>query len=186
LSVKHINKVKYKQLIIEVILMFERIELYVNTNAEYAWLVILLFAFIEAFFLSGIVVSSAILFSICIFIFNAELLSIFSIVPLAVIGAHLGDMSSFLCGKTIGPQLLTSKVFAKRKKTISRAQKFLDKTGPFTVLFGRFIPALRPVVPFLLGISDLKLVRFYIADVIACLCWGAALGFLVTSLGSIF
>lgn len=166
--------------------MFEKIELYLNANAEYAWVVVLFFAFIESFILSGIVTSSAILFSICIFIYNTELLSIYYIVPLAILGAHLGDMGSFLFGKTIGPQILTTKVMLKRQKTIRRSQKFLDKTGSFTVLFGRFIPAVRPIVPFLLGISDLKVVRFYIADVIACLLWGLALGFLVTGVGSLF
>ena len=141
--------------------MFEKIELYLNTNAEYAWLVILFFAFFESFILSGVVVSSAILFSICILIYNTELLSITYIVPVAVLGAHLGDMTGFLFGKTIGPQLLSTKV-----------------------ILGRFIPAVRPIVPFLLGISDLKIVRFYIADLIACICWGIALGFLVTGVGS--
>ena len=164
--------------------MFEKIELYLNTNAEYAWLVILFFAFFESFILSGVVVSSAILFSICILIYNTELLPIIYIVPVAVLGAHLGDMTGFLFGKTIGPQLLSTKVMVKRKKLISRAQKFLDKTGSFTVILGRFIPAVRPIVPFLLGISDLKIVRFYIADLIACICWGIALGFLVTGVGS--
>ena len=96
------------------------------------------------------------------------------------------SMSSFLFGKTIGPQLLSTKVMIKRQKMILRAQKFLDKTGSFTVILGRFIPALRPIVPFLLGISDLKVVRFYIADLIACVCWGIALGFLVTGVGSLF
>ena len=166
--------------------MFEKIELYLNANAEYAWVVVLFFAFIESFILSGIVTSSAILFSICIFIYNTELLSIYYIVPLAILGAHLGDMGSFLFGKTIGPQILSTKVMLKRQKTIKRSQRFLDKTGSFTVLFGRFIPAVRPIVPFLLGISDLKVVRFYIADVIACLLWGLALGFLVTGVGSLF
>ena len=166
--------------------MFEKIELYLNANAEYAWVVVLFFAFIESFILSGIVTSSAILFSICIFIYNTELLSIYYMVPLAILGAHLGDMGSFLFGKTIGPQILTTKVMLKRQKTIKRSQEFLDKTGSFTVLFGRFIPAVRPIVPFLLGISDLKVVRFYIADVIACLLWGLALGFLVTGVGSLF
>lgn len=164
----------------------KKIELYLNANAEYAWVVVLFFAFIESFILSGIVTSSAILFSICIFIYNTELLSIYYIVPLAILGAHLGDMGSFLFGKTIGPQILTTKVMLKRQKTIKRSQEFLDKTGSFTVLFGRFIPAVRPIVPFLLGISDLKVVRFYIADVIACLLWGLALGFLVTGVGSLF
>jgi membrane protein DedA with SNARE-associated domain len=166
--------------------MFEKIELYLNANAEYAWMVVLFFAFIESFVLSGIVTSSAILFSICIFIYNTDLLSIYSIVLLAVLGAHIGDMGSFLFGKTIGPQILITKVMVKRKKTITRAQKFLDKTGSYTVLLGRFIPAVRPIVPFLLGISDLKVVRFYIADLIACILWGIALGFLVTGVGSFF
>jgi membrane protein DedA with SNARE-associated domain len=88
-------------------------------------------------------------------------------------------------GKTIGPQIMSTKVVAKRKKMIARAQKFLDKTGSYTVILGRFIPAIRPIVPFLLGISDLKIVRFYVADVIACICWGLALGFLVTGVGSV-
>jgi membrane protein DedA with SNARE-associated domain len=88
-------------------------------------------------------------------------------------------------GKTIGPQIMSTKVVVKRKKTIARAQKFLDKTGSYTVILGRFIPAIRPIVPFLLGISDLKIVRFYVADVIACICWGLALGFLVTGVGSV-
>ena len=166
--------------------MFEKVELYLNTNAEYAWVIILLFAFLEAFVLSGVILSSAILFSICILIYNTELLSIVYIVPVAILGAHLGDMSSFLFGKTIGPQLLSTKVMIKRQKMILRAQKFLDKTGSFTVILGRFIPALRPIVPFLLGISNLKVVRFYIADLIACVCWGIALGFLVTGVGSLF
>lgn len=166
--------------------MFEKIELYLNANAEYAWIVILFFAFLESFILSGVIISSAILFSICIFIYNTELLPLFYIVPVAVLGAHLGDMTGFLFGKTIGPQLLSTKVMVKREKLISRAQKFLDKTGSYTVILGRFIPAVRPIVPFLLGVSDLKLVRFYIADLIACIFWGIALGFLVTGVGSLF
>ena len=47
------------------------------------------------------------------------------------------------------------------------------------------MPAIRPIVPFLLGISDMKIIRFYIADVIACLCWGVGLALLVTGVGSI-
>ena len=97
----------------------------------------------------------------------------------------LGLMLGFMFGKTIGPQIMSTKVVAKRKKMIARAQKFLDKTGSYTVILGRFIPAIRPIVPFLLGISDLKIVRFYVADVIACICWGLALGFLVTGVGSV-
>lgn len=166
--------------------MFEKIEIYLSTNAEYAWLIILFFAFLESFILSGLIVSSAVLFSICIFVYNTELMPVTAIVPVAVLGAHLGDMTGFIFGKTIGPNIMSTKVVQKRQKLINRAQKFLDRTGSYTVLMGRFIPAIRPIVPFLLGVTDLKIITFYIADLIACICWGLALGLLVTGIGSFF
>ena len=165
--------------------MFNNIESFLSSNSEFAWIAIFIFAFMESFILSGLLVSSAILFSVCVFIYNMEILPLQAIVPIAIIGAHTGDMSGFFFGKTLGHKLLDTKFIKKREKIIVRGQKFLDRSGPYTVIFGRFIPAIRPIVPFLLGISDVKAVRFYIADVIACLCWGVALAFLVTGIGSI-
>ena len=102
-----------------------------------------------------------------------------------LLGAHSGDMAGFFFGKTLCPSLLRSDFFVKRQNMIEKAQSFLAKTGSYTVILGRFVPAIRPIVPFLLGISDLKATRFYFADIIACICWGIALGFLVTGVGSI-
>ena len=116
--------------------MFEKLEIYLNANAEYAWIFVLFFAFLESFILSGLIVSSAILFSICILVYNTELMPLTAIVPVAVLGAHLGDMCGFIFGKTIGPQIMSTKVVSKRKKVITRAQKFLDRTGSYTVIMG--------------------------------------------------
>tara|TARA_B100000989_G_scaffold59626_1_gene40765 strand:- start:2224 stop:2727 length:504 start_codon:yes stop_codon:yes gene_type:complete len=165
--------------------MFENIETFLSNNNELAWIAIFMFAFMESFILSGIVVSSAILFTVCIFVYNMGILPLHFIVLIAMLGSHIGDMSGFLFGKTVGPSLLSTKFISKREKAIKRAQKFLEKTGQYTVIFGRFVPAVRAIVPFLLGISDLKTLRFYLADLVACLCWGIALGFLVTGIGSI-
>ena len=89
-------------------------------------------------------------------------------------------------GKTIGPNVINLKFFQKRKKAINRVENFLDRFGPYTVILGRFIPAIRPLTPFLLGITDLNSIKFYRADVVACLAWGIALILLVISVGSIF
>ena len=163
-----------------------KLELFLSTNAEYAWLVVLFFAFLESFIISGAIVSSAILFSICIFLYTTDVLSLYLMVPMAIIGAHLGDMSGFFFGKTLGPNLLSTKFFQKRKKLISRSQDFLERRVSYAVIIGRFIPAVRPIVPFLLGVSGLKAIKFYLSDLIACLLWGLALGALVTGVGSIF
>ena len=102
----------------------EKLELFLSANVEYAWLIVLFFAFLESFVISGAIVSSAVLFSICIFIYNADALSLSIMVPMAIIGAHLGDMSGFFFGKTLGPNLINSKFFQKRKKLISKKSTF--------------------------------------------------------------
>ena len=105
---------------------------------------------------------------------------------IALLGSHVGDVCGFLVGKFVGPSVLNSKFIKKRHKALNRTQRFLDRFGPYTVLVGRFIPAIRPLVPFMLGVSDLRLKRFYLADVIACSAWALALALLVVSVGSIF
>jgi len=140
----------------------------------------------ESMIITGSFMPSAVLFSLCIYLYNIELLTLPWICAIALLGSHLGDVCGFLVGKSIGPSLLNSKFMQKRQKPINKTQKFLKRFGPYTVLVGRFIPAIRPIVPFLLGITDLKLKRFYVADLIACSLWALALALLVVSVGSIF
>ena len=165
---------------------FERIQLFLENNPEYGWVLVFLFGFMESMIITGSFMPSAVLFSLCIYLYNIELLTLPWICAIALLGSHLGDVCGFLVGKSIGPSLLSSKFMQKRQKPINKTQKFLKRFGPYTVLVGRFIPAIRPIVPFLLGITDLKLKRFYVADLIACSLWALALALLVVSVGSIF
>ena len=82
--------------------MFDNIESFLTQNSELAWIAIFVFAFMESFILSGLLVSSVILFSVCVFVFNMEILPLYAIVPIAILGAHSGDMSGFYFGKTVG------------------------------------------------------------------------------------
>ena len=156
---------------------FERIQIFLESNPEYGWLLVFLFGFLESMIITGSFMPSAILFSLCIYLYNIELLTLPWICGIALLGSHVGDVGGFL---------LNSKFIQKRQKPLHRAQKFLDRFGPYTVLVGRFIPAIRPLVPFMLGVTDLKLKRFYVADLIACSLWAIALALLVVSVGSIF
>ena len=109
--------------------MFEAIESFLTQNSQLAWAAVFAFAFLESFILSGLIISSAILFSVCVFVYSMGLMPLYAIVPMATLGAHLGDVSGFLFGKTVGPSLMSTKFMLKREKAVKRAQKFLDKTG---------------------------------------------------------
>ena len=99
--------------------------------------------------------------------------------------APKASLPGFRVGK-VPHNILKMRFFEKRSNLIGRGQKFLDRFGDYAVIFGRFVPAIRPIAPFLIGLSDLRAIRFYRADIIACLLWGIALIFLVLSVGSIF
>ncbi|MDA9653034.1 VTT domain-containing protein [Pseudomonadota bacterium] len=165
---------------------FDKIQFFLESNPEYAWFLVFLFGFMESMIITGSFMPSAILFSLCVYLYNTELLTLPWICSIAFAGSHLGDISGFLVGKIFGPSFMASNFLQKRQKGIQRTQKFLNRFGPYTVVIGRFIPAIRPLVPFLLGITDLELKRFYIADIIACLAWAFALALLVVSVAPIF
>jgi len=101
--------------------MFEKIEIYLSTNAEYAWLIVIFFAFLESFILSGLIVSSAVLFSICIFVYNTELMPVTAIVPVAVLGAILVICLDLFLVKLLALILCPQRLFKKdRKLSIER------------------------------------------------------------------
>ena len=158
---------------------------FISANSEYALVLIFIFAFCDSLVVVGSILSSAILFSICVFLYNNGILNLNSIVPIAVIGAHIGDTISFYIGKKSGDIFLNMTFIKKRQHIIEKANRFIKRFGPYTVVIGRWVPAIRPVVPFLLGISEMKFLNFYKAAVLAVLTWGVGLIILTTGLSSI-
>ena len=143
--------------------MLENIITFLTENNELAWIAIFLFAFMESFILS-FMVSSLILFSICVFAYNTDLLGLEIIVLFAVLGSHLGDMSGFFFGKKLGPTILELNLSRKEKK-ISIKQEDFVKGMDHVLAAWNFIP--NCYIPFYLEFQ-FKPVRFYISDVIKC------------------
>jgi hypothetical protein len=55
---------------------FDKIQLLLEANPEYAWFLIFLFGFMESMIITGSFMPSAILFSVCIYLYNTELLTL--------------------------------------------------------------------------------------------------------------
>ena len=144
-------------------------------NPEYAWLAVFTLAFLESMVITGSIVPSIVLFSICVYLFDQQILALYLIAPIAMIGAHLGDLGGFLVGKYSGEKVLSITFFQKRTALIDKATSAADRFGPLAVVIGRFTPAIRAIMPFFLGLTRLELKRFYFADLLACFTWGIAL-----------
>ena len=144
-------------------------------NPEYAWLAVFIIAFLESMVITGSIVPSIVLFSVCVYLFDQQILALYLIAPIAMSGAHLGDLGGFLVGKYSGEKVLSLSFFQKRTALIDKATSAADRFGPLAVVIGRFTPAIRPIMPFFLGLTRLELKRFYFADILSCFAWGIAL-----------
>lgn len=136
-------------------------------------------AFTEACIGIGLFVSGAILFSIAIYLYVNGVSGLLEIALLSFPGALLGDQVGFFTGRQIGPGIHLTRLGKRYSVQLTRAEELIKRHAGGAVFIGRFIPAIRSLVPAMLGISGFKVKRYLLLDVAACALWSAALAGLV-------
>lgn len=114
---------------------------------------------------------------------NNDVLGLVEIGVLAFAGAILGDQAGFWVGTRAGPGFHHTRLAQRYTKQLSRGEALVRRHGSFAIFIGRFIPAIRSLVPALLGVSGFDRRKYVILDVVACASWALALC-LLTALGS--
>ncbi len=156
--------------------------LWLEENTALAIPVLIFFAFAEACVGIGLFTSGIILLGVATLIAANELATPLEIVVFAWLGAFFGDNVGFYFGRAVGPTLLSSNFFSKYKTAIQKAELLTNRFGWGAIFFGRFIPALRSLVPFLVGINGFSKIRYFFLDALACGLWAMALGAIVFGL----
>ena len=151
---------------------------------DYAILIIVVVAFIEAFIISGTFWSSLILLltTTALYEINANL-TLMCIG--AACGAFTGDTLSFYLGQISGPKIKNYSFVKKRTKFINKAEAIVKKFGWIGIIIGRLTPAIRPYIPFLAAIAGMRVKKFLSACVIACTIWACGLYLIVYGLEKI-
>ena len=80
---------------------FEKLQLFLESNPEYGWILVFCFGFMESMIITGSFMPSAILFSLCVYLYNTEILTLPWICGVAFLGSHVGDICGFLLGKPV-------------------------------------------------------------------------------------
>ena len=58
---------------------------------------------------------------------------------------------------------------------MEKAEGIIHHYGIAAIFIGRFIPAIRSIIPALVGVSGIERLRYSFIDALACLCWVLAL-----------
>jgi membrane-associated protein len=97
------------------------------------------------------------------------------LIPIAVIGAVVGDSTGYEIGRIFGPRLRTSKYGRKVKpEHWEKADAFVHKHGAWSVFTGRFVAVFRSLVPAIAGTMQMKYRKFLLGNAAGALIWAPA------------
>jgi membrane-associated protein len=136
-------------------------------------------AFAEACIGVGIFFSSFILVAIGSYLYTEQVATLRQILPLAFAGALLGDHSGFYVGRWIGPRLHRSEFGRRHAGRIAKADDLIVRWGWGAILVGRFLPAIRSIVPAIAGVAGFGRVRYALFDLLACGLWVGGLALIL-------
>lgn len=86
-------------------------------------------------------------------------------------GALLGDSVSFLIGHRFGSHLMDFWPFSRYPGLMERGARFFHAHGGKSVVAGRFVGPLRPIIPAVAGMLGMQPSRFMAIDIPACIAW---------------
>jgi membrane protein DedA with SNARE-associated domain len=98
-------------------------------------------------------------------------LEFWSTVLWATAGAIVGDGVSYWLGRHFDKQLRSIWPFTRHPELIPRGEQFFHKHGGKSVLFGRFIGPIRPVIPAIAGIMHMNPYHFYFVNILSAITW---------------
>ena len=102
-----------------------------------------------------------------------------TVVGIAIVGSFLGDQAFFFLGRYQGTKLLNR--FPKYTERVAIAQAKLARYHTPLILSVRFLYGLRTVLPFVIGMSNISVLRFQALNLAGAFLWsilGAGAGYL--------
>lgn len=97
------------------------------------------------------------------------------LIPIAVVGAIIGDSTGYEIGRIFGPRLRTSKYGRKVKaEHWEKADAFVHKHGAWSVFTGRFVAVFRSLVPAIAGTMGMKYPKFLLGNAAGAAIWAPA------------
>ena len=137
------------------------------------WLLFSVFfiSFIESLALAGIIVPGVLLLFLVASVAGHLDFAISSVLIAGFLGAILGDGISFYLGRYFKESIPKYWPFSRYPETLQMGQNFFYRHGGKSVMLGRFIGPIRPVLPLIAGMLAMSQIRFAAFNATSALIW---------------
>ena len=152
---------------------------------------IYLFLFLVIFVETGVVVmpflpGDSLLFAVGLIASTTGQIDIYTIIPLLVLAALLGDNVNYFIGKKFGDFIQSKeRILFLKKSHIEDTEKYFAENGGKTVILARFIPIVRTIAPFVAGAGEMKYRTYLLYCISGAILWVTSITLLGYFLGNI-
>lgn len=139
-------------------------------------------ALLESLAVAGLVVPGVAMLFVIAAAAGHHDLSIWAAMGWACLGAIAGDGISFWIGRHFKGRIYSIWPFSRHPRTLLQAERFFQRHGGKSVVLGRFIGPVRPIVPMVAGAFEMPAKRFLLFNILSALGWAPVYvlpGFLV-------
>jgi hypothetical protein len=146
---------------------------WVEIHPDYGLLLTFIMAFAESLIVVGGLIPGSLAITGIGILAGSGILNVYSTFICAILGAIIGDTSSFLIGRHFKENLKNLFIFKKYPSTLRIGKHYFEIHGGKSVFFGRFIGPIRAVVPAIAGMMNMPLRYFVFANVLSAIGWSA-------------
>mgnify|MGYP003614316420 CR=1 FL=1 len=152
---------------------------------------IYLFLFLVIFVETGVVVmpllpGDSLLFAVGLIASTTGQIDIYTVIPLLILAALLGDNVNYFVGKKFGDFIQSKeKILFLKKSHIEETERYFEENGGKTVILARFIPIVRTIAPFVAGAGEMKYRTYLMYCISGAILWVTSITLLGYFLGNI-
>lgn len=110
-------------------------------------------------------------------------LNIYFLLILLIISAILGDSVNYHVGRNFGHVIVKKNII--KKAHLDQTHEFFKKYGGKTIIYARFVPIVRTLAPFVVGISEMDYKYFLKYNIFSGILWAGLFLFLGYFFGNI-
>lgn len=155
--------------------MIDAILAWAGEHREQAVFLVPLLAFMETCVGIGLFVPSLLLVVVTSVFHANAWANLWVMAAMALVGSSIGDHVGFYAARAIGHRVHGWRIIQRNAARWERTEATVRRFGPWAIFIGRFIPAIRSLVPAMMGISEFERRRYTMFDVAACGLWALGL-----------
>ena len=147
---------------------------WIALNPAWAGVVIFVVSMAESLAFVGIIIPGIVVLFALGALVGLGVIDFVSVWVWASLGALAGDGLSYYLGWRLKSRASATWPFSRYPDLMGRARQFIRRHGDKSILIGRFVGPLRPIVPVVTGVAGMRPARFMAWDIPACILWAPA------------